>query len=384
MSEDRVWKPTGRVSDAYGAWQAILAVGGTAWAVLVAVSGAAFTTIQGVMDQGWGAVFLAALGAASAAALALAALFFGLAALAGGFRRVWPPPAPPRQEAAPADGDARQTAPQAPPSVRELAEAVRDDFSALEKRVSEIGAKADRLEALCENLRNAIHANAATAREEGEALREAIRKSVASALEQVRKEQEASAARLKAVEEAAERRTKAVFDVLSDEFGPKIGGLDAKIDEYAECLGERLRGLETALRDSRRQVFDILRACDDAERLRSLDTKATGLFDKLFFAKERDYPDEDAWRTEYLSWKGCIENYWAILRSHSGSVGEPFALTEGDFDGKNGIPGNALFARDAMRVLYQIMLVVNERHARLRDNASVFMAEKCRPPANPA
>jgi hypothetical protein len=65
-------------------------------------------------------------------------------------------------------------------------------------------------------------------------------------------------------------------------------------------------------------------------------------------------------------------------------VGEPFAsLTEADLGGKVEMPDNALFDGDEMRVAYRVMLAVNERYVRLRGNASVFMAEKCRPPANP-
>jgi hypothetical protein len=95
---------------------------------------------------------------------------------------------------------------------------------------------------------------------------------------------------------------------LRDTHGPKFADLNGRIDEYAERLGGRLGDLEATFREFRRQVFDILRARDDAERLQSLDTEATGLFDKLFFAKERDYPDGEAWRADHLAWKRCIEN----------------------------------------------------------------------------
>ena len=149
-------------------------------------------------------------------------------------------------------------------------------------------------------------------------------------------------------------------------------------------LADEVRTLSLRLDGLEKSVFSILRARDDEARLERLDAQATGLFDKLFFAKERDYPDERVWDADYSEWKRCIRNYWAILRGYSEGVGEPFALTEADFGGKNGIPGNPLFARDGMRVQYQIMLVVNERQARLRDSASEFMAERCRPPANPA
>lgn len=330
-----------------------------AFAGISAVTGGLFSLVEPVMALGWGAVGLAGIGAACVVAFALSALMVGADAAATCYRRFRPSPAAPSSPVPASGGPAPSHTDQVQPALAPL----RKDV---------------------DRAMDAIRHNASATREEGEALREAIRKEAKHAIEQGQKREEAFGARLKDVAEAAERSSTAVFEVLRDTYGPKFEDLDGKIGEYAERLGGRHRDLETALREFRRQVFDILRARDDAERLRKLDTRATELFDKLFFAKERDYPNEDAWRGEYLNWKGCIENYWAILRGHSESVGEPFAsLTEADFDGKNGIPGNPLFARDGMRVLYQIMLVVNERHANLRDSASVFMGEKCRPPANP-
>jgi hypothetical protein len=90
----KILRGAGHVSNVYGAVQAAGAVGGSLWGSLVIVSTLAFGSVQAVANQGWGAMFLAGLAVGSVAALCLAGLMFGLAALARAYRWIRPLPPP--------------------------------------------------------------------------------------------------------------------------------------------------------------------------------------------------------------------------------------------------------------------------------------------------
>lgn len=426
MSDEKLWKPTGRVSDAFGAWQAVAAVGGAAWGALVAVSTWAFSTISSFMDQGWGAVFLAGLGAASAAALALGATFYGLAALTNGYARFKAPSAAATQ--APSKGTA-PAAPRAAPvwddgspeaRLRLTREHMGDTAFKLHMRLLDLetrhGDVAARLDAMqadrdralgelrertaeeiaalrkdADRALDAIQHNAKAMREGDAATRDEsaarldamaaeMRAETAAAVERGRDKLEQSGnylhkqitdldqalvAQLKAVAEVAESRTKAVFDVLSDSASAS-----------SRKTEERLDGLDASLRGFRKQVFDILRARDAEAELRELDAEASKLFEKLSRGDEREYPDAQSWQADYNAWKLLINRFWDLSRSWSESVGQPFTLTDADFEGERDVPGSRLFGADGLRDLYRFMLAVNARHMAFREDAFDLMDAK--------
>jgi hypothetical protein len=65
-------------------------------------------------------------------------------------------------------------------------------------------------------------------------------------------------------------------------------------------------------------------------------------------------------------------------------VEHPFALSDADIDGTEDAPDTELFASNETRMRYRTMRVVAGRHARLRDNARVFLQAKGSPPPSPA
>lgn len=242
---------------------------------------------------------------------------------------------------------------------------VLEHLAALDVRIGEVD----------DALRSAHHRNAEAMREESAVRFESVRKTAEQALNEGRQTQDALGTQLKAVAEAAKNNTRAVFDVLRDTYEPKFDEIAARQDE-----------IEVSFLSSENRIYELLRARDDENKLRSLDAAAAELFRNLFYADERKYSKLVAWQADYIRWKRNVVCFWDILRRHNNSVGQPFQFTDTDLDGRNGIPDNGLFVTNEMRSTYQIMLVVNERHMNLKDNAFPFMADKGKvPPApNPA
>ena len=321
--------------------------------------GLAAATIEPILELGRGAVVFAAIGAASAVALASAALMFGMATVLASWRRLRKVSA----SAGPVPRPSSALAPVGNPILEEL-----------------VGGLATQLAQLDKKLNAAVNSGAAPGREEGDARLDAVRDSIARAVDRLAQRQDETDTRMKAAAENAETRSKTRLNTLADAVLPRVNTLN---DDMARLRRAHVEA-EARIQQFEQQVFDILRARDTGDTLRKLDAEASDLFDRLFDADERRYGAAGSWQADYVSWKARINSFWDILRGYSTDVEQPFAVTSADVGRAGGIPDNALFATEDMRFCYRMMVVVNERHMNFRENAFSFNAERARPPGSNA
>ena len=303
------------------------------WAGAATVTGLAAATIKPIVELGPGAVVLAGLGGACVASLAHAASVRLAASRRG------PPAAP--------TGD--------DPIVREF--------------VAAISAQLVRLD---DKLNTAMGGGGGSA---GWEAQEALLRAV----QRMEREQGAILARIMAEAENAERRSKSQVEALQRSVLPQVAGLEEQVAQFRHALAEG----DARMRDFEGQVFDILRARDADEVLRRLDSEASDLFDRLFYADGRSHPTADAWRADYAEWRLRIKNFWDIVRGYKTSVDQPFAVTDAEIERAGGIPEIALFGSPDMRARFRMLVVVNERHLKFRDDAFSFNAKKGTPPEAP-
>lgn len=311
------------------------------WAGAATVTGLAAATIEPIAELGAGAVVFAGLGGACTVGVAFAAAM-RLAAP----RRASP-------AAAPAGGD---------PIVREFVAAISAQLARLDDKLD-----------------TATTGGAgATGREAQEALLRAVGR--------MEREQGAILARIMAEAENAERRSKTQVEALkaqAEAFGRTVLSQVADLQDQLAQIRHALAEGGTRMRDFEGQVFDILRARDADEVLRRLDSEASDLFDRLFYADGRAHPTADAWRADYAEWRSRITNFWDIVRGYKTSVDQPFAVTDAEIERAGGIPDTALFNSPDMRARFRMLVVVNERHVKFREDAFSFNAKKATPPDPP-
>lgn len=318
------------ISEAAWGWIAL-------WAVVAAVAGLAAATVEPIARLGQGAVVLTALAAASAVALAFAGCM-GLAAIGAG-----------RRSARPADAEA---GPGGDPILREFAVSFAAQLARLEDKL-----------------------NAASRNRPGAAA-DPAQEAIARAVDRLAQEQRAFFDSMKAEAEAAERRSKAQVDALAGSVLPRVAGLDEAIGRLRRALSDA----DARSRDFEAQVFDILRARDADKVLRRLDAEASDLFDKLFYAEGRGPDAAEAWRADYAAWRSRIKSFWDIVRGYKTSVDQPFSVAEADIDHAGGVPDGPLFTTPDMQLRYKMLILVNERHIKFRDDAFLFNAKKGTPP----
>lgn len=299
------------------------------WAGAATVTGLAAATVEPIVELGPGAVVLAGLGGACVAGLAFAT------AVRLGTRRPGP-------SVAPTGGD---------PIVREFVAAISAQLARLDDK-----------------LNTAAGGGAVGGREAQEALLRAVQR--------MEREQGAILARIMAEAENAERRSKTQVEALTRSVLPQVAGLEEQVAHLRHALANG----DARMRDFEGQVFDILRARDADEVLRRLDAEASDLFDRLFYADGRSHPTADVWRADYAEWRSRIKNFWDIVRGYKTSVDQPFAVTDAEIERAGGIPDNALFNSPDMRARFRMLVVVNERHIKFRDDAFSFNAKKGTPP----
>lgn len=322
--------PTGRPAGASGigqaAWRWI-----ALWAGAATVTGLAAATVEPIVELGPGAVVFAGLGGACAAGLAFAT------AVRLGTPRGGPSAAPA------AGGD---------PIVREFVAAISAQLARLDDKLG-----------------------TATAGGGGGAGREA-QEALLRAVQRMEREQGAILARIMAEAENAERRSKTQVEALKRSVLPQVAGLEEQVAQLRHALAEK----DARMREFEGQVFDILRARDADEVLRRLDAEASDLFDRLFYADGRSHASAEAWRADYAEWRSRIKNFWDIVRGYKTSVDQPFAVTDAEIERAGGIPDTALFSGPEMRTRFRMLVVVNERHIKFRDDAFSFNAKKGTPP----
>ncbi|MBD0270312.1 MAG: hypothetical protein ICV73_00150 [Acetobacteraceae bacterium] len=303
------------------------------WAGAATVTGLAAATIKPIVELGPGAVVLAGLGGACVASVARAASSWLAASRRG--------PA-----AAPTGDD---------PIVREFVAAISAQLIRLDDKLS-----------------NAMAGGGGGGGSAGREAQEALLRAV----QRMEREQGAILARVMAEAENAERRSKAQVEALQRSVLPQVAGLGEQVARFRDVLAEN----DARMRDFEGQVFDILRARDADEVLKRLDSEASDLFDRLFYADARSHATADAWRADYAEWRLRIKNFWDIVRGYKTSVDQPFAVTDAEIERAGGIPETALFSSPDMRARFRMLVVVNERHLKFRDDAFSFNAKKGTPP----
>ena len=313
------------------------------WTGIASVAGAASVQAAPMAAFGPGVAVLAGAGIASVSAVALAAGLRKRAAKHAVCLPAAPPFAPPQ----PVSG--------ADPILAELFGGLAAQVANLEERMGDSG------------VRPGSSTPAAT-----DAAMEALARSV----ERLEREQRATQGGLDAASAEADRRAELRLEALASAMRSR---LDAVGDELAS-LRRDLEDAETRSRDSERRIFDILRARDARKALRQLDVEAADLFDKLFYCEERTYGSRDAWRADYAEWRSRIKAFWDIVRGYVASVDQPFAVCDADIERAGGVPETALFATHDMRVRFKMLVVVNERHLKFREDAFQFNARKGSPP----
>ena len=341
----------GHVSNVFGAGQAVWAGAGALWAGLVIVSTWAFTTVSAVMDQGWGAVFLAGLAAASAAAVALAVLLFGIAALAHAIRRIWrSPPSAPDLRSNPGEGHA---------------EVETDRHGSLEKRVADLEAQFGQVFG---ELQPAIAGLSELQRSSAENLSASIaglRQAVAEA-----------AGRHDAA--AAEWR-KAIAD--AEAFAKQYtDGRIVNLEHALEQFRLRLDALDGQMGVFQRGVYKLLRARDAERMMQKAAAEVAARSARLSRADPREYSDAAAWRAEYENWALYIGDFWRALSDWTEGVPDPLDVQdERDLDAVSP-PESPLLSSFENQQRYRRFAVANERFARMKDTALKFVSAQGNPP----
>jgi hypothetical protein len=195
-------------------------------------------------------VFLAGLGAVIAAALALAAVFFGLAAFAVGFRRIWPLPAQAgrasKASGAPEVRDAQQpaaVAAAAPVYTWPAMETAYEDQSRENRVAVELRAK------------------------------------------------------IADVETVAKTRIDQGYSLFKRHY---------------EELGARQGALERELGRLRNEIERRFRVRDAARVLMELRAELEPLGERLLIGERTEFPNAEAWQVAYRKWHEQTKNFWLV------------------------------------------------------------------------
>lgn len=301
---------------------------------------------QAIADQGWAAVAVCAIALVCGVTLTISLTSLALSARRRGEAkpvqdilngisrlesRISALEARPGAAAAPDDHLARRTA------------ALERDFGATKTFLVEAREASERnttifsdaiatLRAETDGAKSAVQAAAEAMREENAARFEMIRKVAEHALDQ------------------GERREKALAVRLDD--------LDGRIGEYAERLGERLRGVETLPARVRR----LLRLRDEIERMNDLRNQLEPLADRLLLARLEDFPDALAWSAAYKEWHGRLDGFWRLASHWDQPAFNPLAVSGDDLIGVEGVPGGERFKDYDTQQQYRTLMVAHLRH----------------------
>jgi hypothetical protein len=94
----------------------------------------------------------------------------------------------------------------------------------------------------------------------------------------------------------------------------------------------------------------------------------------------RSHDTAEAWRADYAEWRSRIKGFWDVVRGYRTNVDQPFAVAESDIGHAGGVPDTALFGTPDMRRWFKMLVLVNERHIKFREDAFLFNTKKGSPP----
>lgn len=343
------------------------------WTAVAAVSGSAAYAIDWVRTQGWGAAFFVGIGTAVALLVAVSLGMFAL-----GYLR--------SRSATGAPALAHATHPSGPPAALTpvLPAAAADDLArrvaALERELREaksvLGDSRRTVEASGPAVRAGIAEIASTLRAEVDGAKADLGSRVAGV-------ETAANARLDQRDALFDRHygeLRAGLDALRKEMKAAIadaardakGGVDGAIAGFGLVmgqLGQRVGELETRAAATEHHFRRLLRMRDAARRLRPLFEELRPLGERLLLANKGDYPDGEAWRTDYEAWRAKLAEFWRLASRWDPPGIDPLALSADDLDRVKAGCGDGRFADFELQRRRRVLVAAHLKHGQYAGEA---------------